>query len=131
MSKCDGCGESGHSYRDCPKRGCETCGESTHRRYECRARVHFHPRHSQREKADSGDKYPLETLRCCERCREPGHFTKDCPQGGICSTCHTQGHQSTECPTTWQVPSPSPSSSQTPYLSSHQSNWICGLTVVL
>ena len=39
MPKCSGCEESGHTFRDCPKRGCETCGESTHRRYECRARV--------------------------------------------------------------------------------------------
>lgn len=82
---CFGCGETGHTKRDCPKggssggdRACFGCGEVGHTKRDC-------------PKGGSSD-------RACFGCGEVGHTKRDCPKGGsggggqACFNCGLEGY---------------------------------------
>ena len=90
---CFGCGEIGHSKRDCPHGGggnagaCFSCGEVGHNKREC----------PNGGGGGTGD-------RACYSCGDVGHSKKDCPIGGgssdrACYGCGEVGHNKRDCPT--------------------------------
>ncbi|KAJ4350794.1 hypothetical protein N0V95_004406 [Ascochyta clinopodiicola] len=92
---CFGCGEVGHTKRECPKgsssgdRACFGCGEVGHTKRDC-------------PKGGSGG-----GGQACFNCGMEGHRKMDCPEplkprgGGsdrLCFNCNQPGHNKTECP---------------------------------
>ena len=82
---CFGCGETGHSKRDCPHgggggtgdRACYSCGEVGHSKKDC--------------PSGGGS-----TDRACYGCGEVGHNKRDCPSaapggGQVCFNCGEEG----------------------------------------
>ncbi|CAL8080367.1 unnamed protein product [Orchesella dallaii] len=99
---CFGCGEEGHTGRDCPKggggggggRACFKCGEEGHMSREC-------PSGGGGGGGGGGN-------RACYKCGEEGHMSRECPSGDggggggggnrACFKCGEEGHMSRECP---------------------------------
>ena len=99
---CYGCGQPGHSAKDCPAGRqtakpvkCYGCGELGHIARECRA---TRGKTGDATRGKTGD--AASQLRCYS-CNELGHRRADCPKaqrGGLrCALCDKPGHVILEC----------------------------------
>ncbi|KAJ4309024.1 hypothetical protein N0V94_009119 [Neodidymelliopsis sp. IMI 364377] len=124
---CFGCGETGHTKRECPKGGsggggqaCFNCGIEGHRKMDCPEppkprgggngggdRLCFNcdlPGHNKSEctappKPRTGGGAGGGRGRACFNCLRPGHNVSECPEERVtrCRNCDAVGHESREC----------------------------------
>ncbi|KAF2627665.1 hypothetical protein BU25DRAFT_341387 [Macroventuria anomochaeta] len=116
---CFGCGEIGHTKRDCPKSGasgdraCFACGEVGHTKRDCpkggsggAGQACFNCGNEGHRKMDCPE--PLKPRagggggggRACFNCLQPGHNVSECAEPRVerCRNCDAEGHHSRECP---------------------------------